>query len=56
MSESNIDPELKRDLEYRIETIENLTDTELGEFKARDWWVLIALALVIPLIIVELAR
>lgn len=56
MSEPNIDPELKRDLEHRIETIENLDEAELGSFKAFDWWLLIILALVIPAVIAELAR
>lgn len=56
MPHSNTDPELKRDLEQRIETIENLDDTELGSFKARDWWLLIILALVIPAIVAEIAR
>jgi|GEM_PF-2087039 len=56
MSESNNDPELKSDLEQRIETIENLDDTELGSFKARDWWLLILLSLIIPAIIAEIAR
>lgn len=56
MSNSNTGPELKRDLEQRIKIIENLDDAELGSFKAFDWWILILLALVIPAIVVELAR
>ena len=56
MSHHKVDPELKRDLEQRIKTIEHLDDTELGSFKALDWWILITLALVIPFIIVEIAR
>lgn len=56
MPESNIDPELERDLEQRIKIIENLDDAELGTFKALDWWLLILLALVIPAIIAEIAR
>ena len=56
MSKHNSDPDLKRDLEHRIETIEKLGDAELGSFKALDWWLLILFALVIPAIIVEIAR
>ncbi len=56
MSQHKIDPALKRDLENRIKTIENLDDTELGTFKALDWWLLIIFSLVIPFIIVEIAR
>lgn len=56
MSQSNVDAELKRDLEQRIEIIENLDDTELGTFNAIDWWLLILLAVVIPVIIVVIAR
>ena len=56
MPHSNIDPELKRDLEQRIKIIENLDDAELGSFKAFDWWLLILLALVIPAIVIEIAR
>lgn len=56
MSQDNIDPELKRDLENRIRIIEDLDDTELGSFRALDWWILIIFALVIPFIIVEIAR
>lgn len=56
MSKPDTDPDLKRDLEHRIETIEKLGDEELGSFKALDWWLLILFALVIPAIIVEVAR
>lgn len=56
MPQQKLDRELKRDLEYRIKTIENLDDTELGSFKALDWWLLVIFALVIPFIIVEIAR
>lgn len=56
MSQRNVDAELKRDLEQRIEIIENLDDAELGSFKAFDWWLLIVLALVIPAIVIEIAR
>jgi hypothetical protein len=56
MPKHDIDPELKRDLENRIQTIENLDDSELGSFKALDWWILIIVSLVIPIIVVEIAR
>jgi len=56
MPQSNVDAELKRDLELRIKTIENLDDAELGTFNALDWSILILLAVVLPMIIVELAR
>ena len=56
MPQQKTDPELKRDLENRIQTIEDLDDSDLGSFKALDWWLLIIFSLVIPYIIIEIAR
>ncbi len=50
------DPALKRDLEHRIKTIESLNDAELGSFKWFDWSLLILVALIIPVIVIEMAR
>ena len=49
-------PDLARDLEQRIDTMQDMGDEELGTFNRLDWIILIVFAIVIPVIAVELAR
>lgn len=44
------------DLERRIDTMQNMSDSELGTFHRFDWIVLIVFSIVIPVIVVVLAR
>lgn len=48
--------DLIADLEQRIDTMQNLGDSELGTFSRLDWVVLILISIVIPVIVVVLAR
>jgi len=49
-------PDLQRDLEQRIDTMQNMGDAELGTFSRLDWVILVVFAIVIPVIAMELAR
>jgi hypothetical protein len=49
-------PDLTRDLEQRIDRMQDLGDEELGTFHRLDWIILIVFAIVIPVIAMELAR
>jgi hypothetical protein len=44
------------DLERRIDTIQNMSDAEIGTFYRFDWIVLILISIVIPVIVVVCAR
>ena len=44
------------ELEQRIDTMQAMTDEELGTFGWLDWLVLIAIGLVLPVIALELVR
>ncbi len=48
--------ELIRDLERRIETLQNMDDSELGTFGKLDWIILILASIVIPVIAVVMAQ
>jgi hypothetical protein len=49
-------PDLARDLEQRIDMMQNMGDEELGTFNRIDWIILTVFAIVIPVIAMELAR
>ena len=49
-------PDLKQDLEQRIDKIQAMGDEELGTFNRLDWFILIVFAIVIPVIAMELVR
>ena len=49
-------PDLVRDLEQRIDTMQDMGDDELGTFTRLDWIILTAFAIVLPIIAIELAR
>jgi hypothetical protein len=49
-------PDLVRDLEQRIDKMQNMGDEELGTFTRLDWIILIIFAVVLPVIAVELFR
>ncbi len=49
-------PDLVKDLEQRIDTMQSLGDEELGSFNRLDWAVLILFAIVIPVIAMEWVR
>jgi len=48
--------DLTLDLERRIDAMQNMGDDELGTFNRLDWIILIVMAIVIPVIAMELAR
>jgi hypothetical protein len=50
------DAELLSDLEQRIDAMQNMGDAELGTFGRLDWLTLILISIVIPVIVVILAR
>lgn len=56
MLEQKYVPDLKQDLEQRIDKMQNMGDEELGTFSRLDWVILIVFAVVIPVIAMELAR
>ena len=56
MKEQKNSAELISDLEKRIDTMQNMSDAELGSFSRYDWLALIAISIVIPVIVAVLAR
>jgi hypothetical protein len=56
MSEQENSADLIADLERRIDTMQNMGDAELGTFSRFDWIFLIVISIVIPVIVVVLAR
>lgn len=56
MSEQENSTDLIADLERRIDTMQNMGDAELGTITRLDWIVLIVVSIVIPVIVVVLAR
>lgn len=49
-------PDLVLDLEKRIDRMQDMGDEQLGTFSRLDWVVLVVLAIVLPIIAIELAR
>ncbi|MDA0707072.1 MAG: hypothetical protein O2907_09145 [Proteobacteria bacterium] len=56
MQNKNSNSDLVADLEQRIDTMQNMGDAELGSITRLDWIVLIVISIVIPVIVVVLAR
>lgn len=56
MSQEQNTAELIADLEQRIDTMQNMGDAELGTLNRLDWIVLILISIVIPVIVVVIAR
>jgi hypothetical protein len=56
MPEHEKTADLVADLEQRIDTMQNMGDAELGTFRRLDWAILILISIVIPVIVVVLAR
>ncbi len=48
--------DLVQELENRIETLQNMDDSELGTFGKLDWIILILASIVIPAIAVVMAQ
>ena len=48
--------DLIADLEHRIDTMQSMGDADLGTITRLDWVVLIVISIVIPVIVVVLAR
>jgi hypothetical protein len=48
--------DLVLDLEQRIDTMQNMGDTELGSFSSLDWIILGLFSIVVPIIAVVAAR
>ena len=49
-------PDLVMDLEQRIDEMQDMGDEELGTFNRLDWAILIAISIVLPAIVLVLAR
>jgi hypothetical protein len=56
LSEKEKDAQLVRDLEHRIETLENMDDAEFGAFTRLDYFILIIGAAIVPVLALVLAR
>ncbi len=56
MSEQENSAELIAELERRIDTMQNMGDAELGTITRLDWIILIVISIVIPVIVVVMAR
>jgi hypothetical protein len=56
MSEQKNSADLVADLERRIDAMQNMSDAELGTFHRFDWIVLIVISIVIPVIVIGIAR
>lgn len=56
MSQQEDDHSIRRDLERRIETLENLDDDEFGTFGRIDYLILIVGAILLPALAMILAR
>jgi hypothetical protein len=56
MSKQENTPDVIAELERRIDTMQKMGDAELGTFRRFDWIVLIVISIVIPVIVVVLAR
>ncbi|MDH4056263.1 MAG: hypothetical protein OEW73_10395 [Gammaproteobacteria bacterium] len=56
MSEKENSAEVIADLERRIDTMQNMGDAELGTINRLDWILLIVVSIVIPVIVVVVAR
>ena len=56
MSDQENSAEVIADLERRIDTMQNMSDVELGTFHRFDWIALIVFSIVIPVIVVVCAR
>ncbi|MDH5621142.1 MAG: hypothetical protein OEY74_03595 [Gammaproteobacteria bacterium] len=56
MSKQENTADVIADLERRIDTMQNMGDAELGTFSRVDWIVLVIISIVIPVIVVVLAR
>jgi len=49
-------PDLVMDLEQRIDEMQDMGDAELGTFGSLDWAILILISVVLPVIVLVLAR
>ena len=56
MSDQKNSDDVIADLERRIDTMQNMGDAELGTFRRFDWILLILVSIVVPTIVVVLAR
>ena len=56
MSHEENDSKLIQDLEQRIDTLEELDDAEFGSFTRMDYVILVIGALIIPALVLILAR
>jgi hypothetical protein len=56
MSQQENSADLIADLEQRIDTMQNMGDAELGTINRLDWIILIVISIVIPVIVVVMAR
>jgi hypothetical protein len=56
MQNKNSNADLIADLEQRIDTMQNMSDAELGTITRLHWIVIIVISIVIPVIAVVLAR
>jgi hypothetical protein len=56
MPEKEDVPDLLGDLQHRIDRMQNMGDDELGRFTRLDWIILVVFAVIVPVIVLVLAR
>ena len=54
--EHNNDNKLTEDLQRRIETLENMDESEFGSFTRLDWLILIFASVILPILAIAAAR